>query len=199
MSIKNSEIIIKPMVDEGFLKGLGVIKRGHFLLTSGLHSDIYFEKFRILENPDVTRQLIEFKIHELSALRPDIVAGPTLGGVLVAYEVARQLSCKAIYIERIEGRRVIKRDFSLKGNERVLLVDDVVTTGSSIIESIELLKNRGLQVVGVFSLIDRSEGVDFGFPFITVFKVKANVYKPDECPLCKRGIPLVKPGGNPIL
>ncbi len=172
------------------------ILRGHFLLSSGLHSDTYFEKFRILEDPKLTEELISEIIDRLREFEPDIVVGPTIGGVAVAFEVARQLRVKAYYAERSDGGRVFRRGFKLTSNDRVLVVDDVLTTGKSLMETIGAVKPYGSRIVGAFVLIDRSENFDPGVPLISLLKVKVKNYAPDECPLCKAGVPLIKPGSR---
>ncbi len=185
------------MIDiEKILTERGAILKGHFLLTSGLHSDTYFEKFRILEDPGLTETLISTVTHKLKSLNPDIVIGPTIGGVAVAFEVARQLKVKAYYAERGNGGRVLRRGFKLGPENRVLVVDDVLTTGKSLIETMEVVKKHGATIVGAFVFIDRSESFDPGVPLISLLKVRVKNYKPEECPLCKRGIPLVKPGSG---
>lgn len=187
------------MLDEGVLIKRGVLKKGHFLLSSGLHSDEYFEKFRILEDPAFTRNLVKEKIEELRELEAEAVVGPTLGGVLVAYEVASQLGLRALYAEKEDTKRVIKRGFYFREGLRVLIADDVLTTGGSIRETWKITSEKGGKVVGVFVLINRSEGVEFPFPLISVFNVRAKTYSPSNCPLCKRGIPLEIPGGSKSL
>ncbi len=172
------------------------ILRGHFLLSSGLHSDTYFEKFRILEDPKLTEKLISEVVDRLKSLNPDIVVGPTIGGVAVAFEVARQLGVKAFYAERSDSGRVFRRGFKLTSDDRVLVVDDVLTTGKSLMETIDAVKPFKSTIVGAFVLIDRSENFDPGIPLISLLKVKVKNYTPEECPLCKAGIPLVKPGSR---
>ena len=186
------------MIDvEKILIERGAILKGHFLLTSGLHSDTYFEKFRILEDPRLTEKLISIVINELREFAPNIVVGPTIGGVAVAFEVARQLGVKAYYAERGEsGGRVLRRGFKLKPEDRVLVVDDVLTTGKSLLETFGAIKPFGAKIVGAFVFIDRSENFDPGVPLISLLHVQVRNYRPDECPLCKSGVPLVKPGSS---
>ena len=186
------------MIDiEKILIERGAILKGHFLLTSGLHSDTYFEKFRILEDPRLTENLISTVIDRLREFSPDIVVGPTIGGVAVAFEVARQLGVKAYYAERGEsGGRVLRRGFKLKPENRVLVVDDVLTTGKSLLETFGAIKPFGAKIVGAFVFIDRSENFDAGVPLVSLLRVKVKNYKPEECPLCRAGVPLVKPGSS---
>lgn len=179
------------------LKKKGVVQEGHFLLTSGLHSDIYFEKFRILEDPRFLEELISEKTPTLERLNLDAVVGPTTGGALVAFQVARSLGVKAFFAERKGTReRILRRGFSLAERGRVLVVDDVLTTGGSIRATLEAVRERNWTPVGAFVLIDRNGECDFGVPFFSVFFFKANAWKPEECPLCRKNIPLEKPGGG---
>jgi orotate phosphoribosyltransferase len=182
----DSEILIKR----------GVLRRGHFLLSSGLHSDEYFEKFRILEDPKFAAELVREKIEDLKKLEADAVVGPTLGGVLVAYEVASQLGLRAVYAEKKDEKRVIRRGFYFPKGIRVIIADDVLTTGKSIRETFKCVVDMGGHVVGAFVLIDRSDGVEFPFPLISVFKFRAKTYEASNCPLCRRGVPLEIPGGS---
>jgi len=186
------------MIDiEKILIERGAILKGHFLLTSGLHSDTYFEKFRILEDPKLTEMLISTVIDRLRELHPDVVVGPTIGGVAVAFEVARQLGTKAYYAERDEnGGRVLRRGFRLTPDNRVLVVDDVLTTGKSLLETFEAVKPFGSKIVGAFVFIDRSENFDPGVPLISLLKVRVKNYRPEECPMCRAGLPLVKRGSS---
>lgn len=126
---------------ERLLRKRGVLKKGHFLLSSGLHSDFYFEKFRILEDPDATRKLSKFIIQEYKDKGVEWVVGPLTGGVIIAYEVARNLKCKCGVAEVKEGKRFVGRDFEIAG-KKVLIADDVLTTGGSIIGTIEAIKEK---------------------------------------------------------
>ncbi|MEO0098139.1 MAG: orotate phosphoribosyltransferase [candidate division WOR-3 bacterium] len=171
-----------------------VLERGHFLLTSGLHSEFYFEKAKILQHPNLVetfaRRLKEnFQKEEIS-----LVVGPTTGGVVIAYEVARQLAARFCYAERENSQRKIRKGFKIKKGERVLVVDDVLTTGSSIKETINALKEYEVQIVGIGVFIDRSAGVNFPFPLFACYRKEIPNYEPNSCPLCTRGIPLSIPG-----
>ena len=178
---------------QALLKEEGVILKGHFLLTSGLHSDVYFEKFRLLENPGLLSKLLRDLLHKVNNV--DWVVGPTLGGALIAVEAARILKCKAAYAEREGNRRILKRGFDIKKNEGIIVVDDVLTTGKSVKETLDLLKS--FHISGIFVLIDRSGGsVDFGIPLVSLMQFKVKNYTPEECPMCKKGIPLVTRGGS---
>ncbi len=167
------------------------VLRGHFLLTSGLHAPVYVEKFRILEDPELLSAMVEQHRSLLAQLRPQVVVGPTTGGVLVAYEVARQLRIRAYYAERDGQKRVFRRGFVFTTGMRVLLADDVLTTGSSLNATREALP-AGVEVVGGFVLIDRraDHAPALPFPLISAVRMPLSAYPPDHCPLCSRGLPL---------
>jgi len=175
----------------------GAVKEGHFLLTSGLHSPVYWEKFRILQYPNYTEklcQLIAQYFKELE-LKIELVAGPTTGGIIVAFETARQMGVKGIFAEKEEGIRVFRRDFNIAPGERVLLVDDILPTGSSIPGTMNAVRKLGGVVIGVGVLVNRSAGeINFGVPLFSCVRSAAVVYRADECPLCAAHIPLIRPG-----
>jgi len=175
----------------------GAVKEGHFLLTSGLHSPVYWEKFRILQYPNYTEklcQLIAQHFEELE-LKVELIAGPTTGGIIVAFETARQMGVKGIFAEKEEGIRVFRRGFNIAPDERVLIVDDILTTGSSIRGTMSAVRKLGGVVIGVGVLVNRSAGeIDFGVPLFSCVRSAAAVYRADECPLCAAHIPLIRPG-----
>ncbi len=182
-------------------KKSGAILEGHFLLTSGLHSPIYWEKFSVLQLPQYTQQLCHIISKHFKNESIEVVAGPTTGGIILAYEVAKQLGVRGIFAEK-EGvdRRTFKRGFGIKPSERVLVVDDILTTGKSIREVLSLINERGGQVIGIGVLVDRSEKKhDFGIPLFSCLRSITPVYKPQDCPLCAAAIPLEKPGSSQIL
>ena len=184
---------------ERIFREAGAVMEGHFQLTSGLHSPIYWEKFRVLEQPRYTERLCGMIVRHFQRQGVQLVAGPTTGGVIIAYEVARQLGVRNIFAERQGTARVFRRGFEITSGERVLVVDDVLTTGGSIREVIAEVKRKGGQLIGVGVLIDRSqEGVDFGFgaPLFCCYRTLVPTYKPEECPMCRDGIPLSKPGSG---
>ena len=182
------------------LERIGAVLRGHFLLTSGRHSDLYFEKFRLLEQPALLEQAVSAMLANLpreAVAAAQVVVGPTLGGVLVAYEVARQLGIRALYAEREGDGRAFRRGSLLEPNTPALVVDDVLTTGTSIREVLALLEGYRTQVVGIGVLIDRSESpLAFGAPLASALRLPAQTYPPDECPLCRQGDPLTKRGSR---
>jgi len=180
---------------EDIFRTTGAIMEGHFLLTSGLHSPVYWEKFRVLQYPQHTERLCQSIAQAFRDQGVQLVAGPTTGGVLLAYEVARQLGVRSIYAERHGGGRVFRRGFSISPGERTLVVDDVLTTGGSIHEVANEVRRRGGEVIGIGVLVDRSQGeTDFGVPLFSCYKAMAPGYEAGDCPLCAEGIPLVEPG-----
>lgn len=179
---------------EKLLEESGAMLRGHFKLTSGRHSDVYVEKFRVLESPRVL-SLLCGEIAEHFRGQVDVVAGPTTGGIIIAFEVARQLCVKSVYVESENGQKMLRRNASIPDDSRVLVVDDVLTTGLSIHETIDVVKNEGAKVVGVGVIIDRSNGqADFGVPLFASHEVKAQSWAEDDVPEWLANIPIQKPG-----
>ncbi len=179
---------------------LGVFARGHFLLSSGRHSDEYWEKFRIFEHPKVTERLCGLIAERYRGQRIDVVVGPTTGGALLAQEVARQLRTRCMIAEPAsQGGRELRRGFVLHPGERVLVVDDVTTTGLALRETWDVLQTWKVEIPGIEVLIDRSNGEagkQFSAPFQALFNVAATSYDPADCPLCREGLPVVKPGSR---
>ncbi|MCL6535995.1 MAG: orotate phosphoribosyltransferase [Armatimonadetes bacterium] len=182
------------------MERIGAVLRGHFLLTSGRHSDLYFEKFRLLEQPALLEQAVGAMLANLpreAIAAAQVVVGPTLGGVLVAYEAARQLGIRAMYAEREGDGRAFRRGSVLEPNTPALVVDDVLTTGTSIREVLAVLEQYQAHVVGIGVLIDRSKApLAFSAPLASALRLPAETYAPDECPLCRQGVPLTKRGSR---
>jgi orotate phosphoribosyltransferase len=176
----------------------GAFLQGHFVYTSGRHGADYLEKFRILEDPRATTELAGMIAERFRPLKPELVAGPTTGGIILAFEVARQLGVDAVYVERGEtGGRILRRGFEISPDTRVLVVDDVVTTGGSLVETQACIANAGGVVIGVGVLADRTAGrVKTNVPFYACLTVDFPSYPPDECPLCAIGIPVGPPRGS---
>jgi orotate phosphoribosyltransferase len=176
----------------------GAFLRGHFVYTSGRHGADYLEKFRILEDPKATMELAGMIAQQFMPLRPELVAGPTTGGIILAYEVARQLGVNAVYVERGEpSGRVLRRGFEISPGTRVLVVDDVVTTGGSVAETQTCIANAGGGVIGVGVLADRTAGrAVTDVPFFACLTVDFPSYPPDACPQCAAGIPVAAPRGS---
>jgi len=170
---------------------------GHFVLSSGLHSDRYIQCALVLQYPRVAEQLCTELAAKLRHLGGSVVAAPALGGILVAHEVARALSVRALFTERQEGVMTLRRGFSLALGEPTLVVEDVLTTGLSTRETMQCVEQAGGKVVGVGALIDRSGGaVDLAVPKAALLTLAIQNYKPADCPLCRSGIPAVKPGSR---
>lgn len=177
---------------------------GHFKLSSGLHSEKYLQCAILLQYPDIAEKLAKALAAKFSKDRIDLVIGPALGGVTIAYEVARALGVRGIFAERQPqapvgeaGRMTIRRGFSVKAGERVLVAEDVITTGGSTREVMKAARDAGGIVAGVGAIIDRSSGgPEFGVPFKSLAALKIEAFAEDKCPLCKKGIPAVKPGSG---
>jgi orotate phosphoribosyltransferase len=183
------------------LTEIGALKRGHFLLASGRHSDVYLEKFDLLRNPRATERVCAGFVEAFAGMEADLVAGPTTGGILLAFEVARQMGLPAAYAERAsEGsdERVFKRGTTFDAGARVVVVDDILTTGGSVRETLKALAQQPVEVVGAGVLVDRSGGeVTFGeVPLFALARQKVDSWQPHDCPLCRAGEPLLKPGST---
>ncbi|HVL25510.1 MAG TPA: orotate phosphoribosyltransferase [Thermomicrobiales bacterium] len=181
------------------LEASGALKRGHFLYASGMHGDIYLEKFDLLRNPVATSKVCEHFAERFRDERIDVVVGPTTGGILLAFETARQLGVAAAYAERSsEGTsgREIRRGTTFQPGARVLVVDDILTTGGSVRETLAALQYHPVEVVAVGVLVDRSAGATtFGdVPLVPIASKKFDAWPAETCPLCADGVPLVKPG-----
>jgi orotate phosphoribosyltransferase len=183
--------------EEMFIKS-GAVLDGHFILTSGRHSPVYWEKFKVMQYPHYVQQLCGMIAAHYKNESIDLVAGPTTAGIILAFEVARQLGVRAIYAEKAENKTfTFKRGAAISAGDRVLVVDDVLTTGGSIKEVISLVKERQGKVIGVGVLVDRTEkDLGFGAPLFGCVRVEAVSYAPAECPLCAAQIPLAKLGGS---
>ncbi|HHW66302.1 orotate phosphoribosyltransferase [Defluviitalea raffinosedens] len=182
------------------LRETGVLLEGHFLLTSGRHSNQYMQCAKILQYPNYAEEIAKGLAEEFKEDAIDIVVGPAMGGIIIAYELARQLNAKNLFAERENGKMVLRRGFSIPKGARVLVAEDVVTTGGSVFEVIDIVKEQGGEVAGVAVLVDRSNGsVDFGAKLRAALTADIISYEAEECPLCKEGkLPLVKPGSRNI-
>ena len=178
---------------EQLLREAGALLEGHFQLASGKHSSRYVEKFRLLEQPVQTEALCRLIADWSLNVSPQVVTGPTTGGIIISYEVARILGTRSIFAEKNEDGpgRAFQRGFVIGAGERVLVVDDVLTTGGSIREVIEAVEELGGAIVGVAVLVDRASGrTDFGVPFFACLALDMPAYEASECPLCGDGVPL---------
>ncbi|MCM8760603.1 MAG: orotate phosphoribosyltransferase [Candidatus Omnitrophica bacterium] len=179
-----------------FEKNKALLK-GHFKLSSGLHSEKYLQCALVLQYPYIAEKLAKALVARFVGEKIDLVVGPALGGVTLAYEVARSLGVRGIFTEREEGIMMLRRGFSISEGERTLVVEDVVTTGKSTNEVIEVVKTCGGIIAGVGSIIDRSDRPpNFGVKFASLAKVKVETYKSEDCPLCRAGMPVIKPGSR---
>jgi orotate phosphoribosyltransferase len=183
------------------LKEAGVLLKGHFLLTSGRHSNKYLQCARIFRQTKYSEELCKALAEHFADEKIDVVIGPAMGAVQMAYEVSRHIGCENFFAEREDGKMTLRRGFTIKPGMRVLLVEDVVTTGGSVKEVIEIVKEQGGIVVGVGSIVDRTGGeIDFGVPFKAVISMKVELWEATACPICKEGnMPLVKPGSRKII
>jgi len=193
MTINSSEV-------ERVFRESGALREGHFILASGRHSPLYLEKFQVLQHPVETERLCAAIASWAKALDIETVAGPTTGGIILAHEVARQLGVRAIYAERREGGagREFRRGFAIRTGERVVVVDDIMTTGGSVQETVDAVRSAGGHVAGAAVLVDRSGGAaDVGVPMEALWRLDIPSYAPAECPLCAKGVVATHPGTTP--
>jgi len=190
--IKTEEVIKK-------FEEAGAIQKGHFKLTSGVHSDTYIQCAQIMQYPGFMHNLCSELGKKFRRDDIDIIIGPAIGGIIMAHVMAQVLGpwVRAIFTERENGKMTLRRSFEIRKGEKVLVVEDVTTTGSSVSEVINIVNLRKGKVVGVGVLIDRSGGiVDFGVKTEKLLTVELKTYLPEKCPLCKRGLPIIKPGSR---
>lgn len=174
------------------LGSVGAVTRGHFLLSSGRHSDIYAEKFRALEWPEVAMNLGRALASRFD--EADVVLAPAVGGVVLGFVTAAALGTRSIFAERQDGRMQLRRGFRIHDDERVVVVEDVITTGRSILEVLELVPPD--QLAGIGCLIDRSQGIELPKPLQALARIDAQSWEPAECPLCEKGSRLESPGSR---
>lgn len=189
------------MTDAEVLKAFTDVEallEGHFLLSSGLHSSRYLQCALVLQDPVLAERLCKSLADKLADTGAETVIGPAMGGIVVAYELARALGIRGIFSERKDGEMQLRRGFTVRKGERVLLAEDVVTTGRSLKEVIAALEGLGTEVVGVASLVDRTGNHDpgFGVPLVSLVRVDVPTWSPEQCPLCADGVALVKPGSR---
>ena len=187
------------MTAEEIFEKSGTVLKGHFTLTSGLHSPVYWEKFRVLQYPAYTEDLCRLIANHYRDQNIRVVAGPTTGGIILAYETARQLGVRGIFAEKETGKdeRTFGRGLIISPGERVLIVDDILTTGKSVREVIKAVAETGGELAGIGVLVNRSEAeADFGVPLFSCYRAPTVTYPPQSCPLCAQGIPLTKRGSS---
>ena len=193
MSLNENEIF-------AIFRETGALLEGHFLLTSGKHSNIYFQCAKVLQYPDYTKQICELIAEQFESYEFETVVAPAMGGIIVGYEVARQLNKRFIFTEREDKNMTLRRGFGLSENEKVLVCEDVITTGGSVYEVINIVKSHKAEVVGIGAIVDRSGGnVKFDAPLFTTLRINAETFTPEECILCRKKIPVIKPGSRKIL
>lgn len=177
----------------------GVLQKGHFKLSSGLHSNKYLQCAQVLQHPVKAQQLAQELADRFSDIEIDVVVGPAMGGVTLSYGVGLALEKKTIFTEREAGEMTLRRGFYLEPGDKVLVVDDVLTTGKSVNEVIEVLAAEEAELAGVATLVDRSAGeIDFSAPLKSLLEVDVTAYEPEECPLCAEGKEIDKPGSRNI-
>jgi orotate phosphoribosyltransferase len=175
----------------------GALLEGHFLLSSGLHSPLYLQCALVLQHPTDAAELGSEIVRRLENRGIDTVASPAIGGLIIGYEVARALGARFIWTERENGIMTVRRGFHVKPGEKILVVEDVVTTGGATRETIEALRNAGAEVVGAASIVDRSAGrADVGVPRISLVELDVPAVDPELCSQCARGEEIVKPGSR---
>ncbi|WMJ83002.1 orotate phosphoribosyltransferase [Oscillospiraceae bacterium LTW-04] len=179
------------------LEDAQVLQTGHFRLTSGRHSDKYMQCARVFEYAKYSEPICKDIADAFRDEKIDLVVGPAIGGVIITYEVARQLGVRNIFAERENGIMTLRRGFAVEPGSRVLVVEDTITTGGSVKEVIALIKEKGGVIIGVGSVVDRSNGtVDFGVPLHAAVSMEVVSYDEADCPLCKQGLPITKPGSR---
>ena len=177
----------------------GALLKGHFSLSSGLHSGQYLQCALILQHPKYAASLCAEIAKRFEGDKVTVVCGPALGAVVVSYEVARAMSARSIFCERREGKMILSRGFSVGPDDSVLVVEDVITTGTSVKEIIEIMRRNGAKVGGIGGICDRSSQlIDFGARFESLIKLDIKNYPAQDCPLCKEGIPIQKPGSKMV-
>ncbi|MDD3886945.1 MAG: orotate phosphoribosyltransferase [Victivallaceae bacterium] len=179
------------------LEESGALLTGHFQLRSGLHSNRFFQAALLLQYPDKAEQVCRFLADNFRNEKIDAVISPAVGGLIVGQEVARALGCRAIFADKEDGKLVLKRGFAIKPGDRILVAEDVVTKGGRVQQTIDLARSFGADIVGVAVIVDRSGGdASFDVPFHSVLKLNLPTFQPEECPLCKKGEPIDRPGSK---
>jgi orotate phosphoribosyltransferase len=178
----------------------GAILEGHFRLTSGYHSDVYIQCAALLQYPERAGVLAGEAFNILKGRmdpgKIDTVIAPAIGGILWGYILACRIGCRMIFTERKENKMMLRRGFNIVRGEKVIIAEDVITTGGSVSEVIKICRREGADIKAVAAMVDRNSGVDFGYPYYSMVKIDAKKFAPDKCPLCEKGEPLVYPGSR---
>lgn len=175
----------------------GALLEGHFLLTSGKHSDRYIEKIRVLQNPRATHALCKLLAERLKQYDFDTVVGPAYGGIVLAYEVASILGKNFIFCQRKDGQMSFRSGFDLAKVQKAVLIEDILSTGGSISEVLKSLQDEEIETVAIGLLVDRSGGkLDFGIPLVALLSMEVPLWEPESCQLCAQNIPLTRPGSS---
>lgn len=181
----------------GRFKSAGALLEGHFVLSSGLHSPVYLQCAIALQSTAVAKEFGDAIAERFRSQKIETVASPAIGGIVIGYEVARQLDLQFIWTEREQGRMTLRRGFTVSKGERVLVVEDVITTGGSTRETIEALREAGAEIIAAASIIDRSGGkAEVGVPHVSLATLEVLAVDPSDCDLCKRGESASKPGSR---
>ncbi|WP_125152851.1 orotate phosphoribosyltransferase [Clostridium rectalis] len=181
------------------LKESEAVLEGHFLLSSGRHSDKYCQCAKLLQYPDKAEKVLKFVADKLRDLDFDMVVGPAMGGIVVAYELARQLKKPGIFAERQEGTMTVRRGFNIKKGQKVIISEDVITTGKSSLEVAKVIEKLGGEVVGLCCIVDRRDNsIEMPYPIYSAVKLEVKSYDKKDCPLCKAGLNYIKPGSRNI-
>jgi len=195
--IDKGNIYMSKKEIERLLVESGAFLEGHFKLTSGKHSKYYVEKIKLIQRPEGVVKIGKAFAAKCAHLDFDVVVSPALGAIVLGYEVAKQMGKRFVFTQRKEGKMSIRSGFDLQPNEKVLIIEDVTTTGGSVFEVIDCIKKRGADIIGVGLVVDRSGGkIDFNVPVFPLLTMKIEAYEPDECPLCAKNIPITKPGSS---
>ena len=177
------------------LQNTGAILEGHFLLTSGRHSNVYIEKFRILEDPNALDEVCRVMAEIVMDENVELVLGAAIGGILIAGGVGRHLSVRHIFSERVNGKMELRRGFAITKGQKVVIVEDIITTGGSVVELIQLAKEQGAEVVHVVNIVHRSSTeINFGVPSTALLTIPSESWEPNDCPLCKQEMPVTERG-----
>lgn len=178
-------------------KKSGALLEGHFQLTSGLHSPTYFQCAKVLQYPDYNQFLAKKIVSHFKSESIDVIISPAIGGIVIGQEVGRQLGVRTIFSERKDGQMQLRRGFELNQKNKVLICEDVITTGGSVYEVIDLVQGFGAHISGIGIIVDRSNGtIEFPYKQFAIIQLHTETFSPDMCPLCKKKLPIQKPGSR---